>query len=382
MGGMTVLIVVGARPQFVKAAAIFRALERRAAGDADSSAIEIRLLHTGQHYDAALSQAFFGDLDLPSPDHELGVGSGPHGAQTGRMLEGVEAVIQRDRPDVVLVVGDTNSTLAGALASAKLGVPVAHVEAGLRSYRPSMPEEINRLLTDHLSALLFCPSDTAVSNLRREGIAEGVHQVGDVMFDVLSHHLPPFEERVRIARDVGVDHGEFALATIHRAENTDEPHRLASIVASLERVASLGIPVVFPAHPRTRQALADTPPLRGVHLIPPVSYVQMLSLEASASLILTDSGGVQKEAYWLGVPCVTLRDETEWVETVDLGWNILAGCDPDAVATAAQRVQPDLPRPPVYGDGHSAERVVAELASWARGLADTRVISKQTVTAQ
>jgi len=377
--GLTVLMVVGARPQFVKAAAILRALEPGAVGVGGSFVIETRLLHTGQHYDAALSEWFFSELDLPSPDHELGVGSGPHGAQTARMLEGVEACIQQDRPDVVLVVGDTNSTLAGALASAKLGVPVAHVEAGLRSYRRAMPEEINRVLTDHISALLFCPSYTAVANLRKEGIVEGVHQVGDVMFDVLSHHLPPLEERVRVVQAVGVEHGQFALATIHRAENTDDPDRLASILASLERVASLGIPVVFPAHPRTRRALADAGSTHGLRVIPPVSYLQMLSLEASARVILTDSGGVQKEAYWLGVPCVTLRDETEWVETVDLGCNVLAGCDPDAVARAVQRGQPNLPRPPVYGDGHSAERIVAALISWSQP--DPRVWPEQRVTA-
>ena len=342
---------------------------------------EIGLVHTGQHYDAGLSDVFFRELDLPSPDHELGVGSGPHGAQTGRMLEGVEDVIVRDRPDVVLVVGDTNSTLAGALASAKLGVPVAHVEAGLRSYRREMPEEINRVLTDHLSSLLFCPSNTSVANLRKEGIEQGVHQMGDVMFDVLSHHLPPSVERARIVRDLGIEHGDFALATIHRAENTGEPARLASILACLERVASLGMPVVLPTHPRTRRALADVRPAHGVHLIPPASYLQMLSLEASASVILTDSGGVQKEAYWLGVPCVTLRDETEWVETVDLGWNVVAGCDPDAVAAAVGRVRPTSPRPPVYGDGHSAEGIVATLVSWACRLPGALLFPERVVAA-
>ena len=336
-------------------------------------------MHTGQHYDAGLSDVFFRELDLPLPDDELGVGSGPHGAQTGRMLEGVEGVIVRDRPDVVLVVGDTNSTLAGALASAKLGVPVAHVEAGLRSYQRDMPEEINRVLTDHLSSLLFCPSNTSVANLLKEGIEQGVHQVGDVMFDVLSRYLPSAEERARIVRDLGVEQGDFALATIHRAENTDDRARLTSVLASLERVASLGIPVVFPVHPRTRRALADVRPARGVRLIPPASYLQMLSLEASASVILTDSGGVQKEAYWLGVPCVTLRDETEWVETVDLGWNVVAGCDPDAVATAVARDTPTGPRPPVYGDGRSADRIVAALVSWARGLPDARPLVRKVV---
>ena len=365
------LTVVGARPQFVKAAALLRAFERVVLEDG-SLQIRNRLVHTGQHYDSTMSDVFFRELDLPSPDHELGVGSGPHGMQTGRMLEGIEGGLVRDRPDVVLVVGDTNSTLAGALAAAKLGLPVAHLEAGLRSYRRDMPEEINRVLTDHVSALLFCPSDTSVANLRKEGIEQGIYQVGDVMFDVLSRHLPSSEERARIVRNLGVEHGDFALATIHRAENTDEPAQLARVLSSLEHVASLGIPVVFPAHPRTRRALADVRPARGVRFIAPASYLQMLSLEASASVILTDSGGVQKEAYWLGVPCVTLRDETEWVETVDLGWNVVAGCDSDAVATAVGRARPTGPRPPVYGDGHSAEEIVRALISWAEGLPQSR----------
>jgi UDP-GlcNAc3NAcA epimerase len=359
---MTVMTVVGARPQFVKAAAIFRAFERAASAEG-SLRIRHRLVHTGQHYDANMSDVFFRELDLPSPDHELGVGSGPHGAQTGRMLERVEAVMQRDRPDVLLVVGDTNSTLAGALAAAKLGIPVAHVEAGLRSYRRDMPEEINRVLTDHVSTLLLCPSDVAVANLRREGIEQGVHAVGDVMFDVLSRFLPAPAERVRMLGEVGLEPGGYALATIHRAENTDDRGRLMLVLASLERVASLGLPVVLTAHPRTRRALADVPAPRGVRIIPPASYLEMLSLEASARIILTDSGGVQKEAYWLGVPCITLRDETEWTETVDLGWNVVMGCDPDAVVTAVMRDRPTGPRPPVYGDGHAADRIVAVLVS-------------------
>jgi len=374
-------MVVGARPQFVKAAAILRALERPAVRESGSFMIRTHLLHTGQHYDPGLSKAFFDELALPSPDHELGVGSGSHGAQTGRMLEGVEAVIQRDPPDVVLVVGDTNSTLAGALASAKVGIAVAHVEAGLRSYRPKMPEEINRVVTDHVSDLLFCPSERAVSNLQDEGVVDGVHQVGDVMRDVLIENLPPLERRLRVISEADVEHGEFALATVHRAENTNDPDRLASIVASLERVASLGIQVVFPAHPRTRRALEDVTTTHGVRLIPPVSYLQMLSLEASARFILTDSGGVQKEAYWLGVPCITLRDETEWVETVDLGWNTVAGCDPDAVAEAVQRARPGGSRPFVYGDGHSAEKMVRALVSWRRGVLDGYALPRQAVTA-
>lgn len=364
---LTVLGIVGARPQFIKMAAILRALDA-ATARSRGSALEIatRLLHTGQHYDDALSDVFFRELDLPHPDHELGVGSGPHGAQTGRMLEGVEEVILATRPDIVMVLGDTNSTLAGALASAKLGIPVAHVEAGLRSHRPDMAEEINRVLTDHVSSLLFCPSDVAVANLRREGVDRGVHQVGDVMLEVLSRHLPAPAERRGILDGLGINDPSFFLATVHRAENTDDRARFASIMSSLDRVASSGTPVVFPVHPRTRRAMARGRRARGVRLLAPVSYRQMLALEASATGILTDSGGVQKEAYWLGVPCVTLRDETEWVETVELGWNILAGSDPDAVVAAALRPLPAGPHPPVYGDERAPDRIVGVLAPWAR----------------
>ena len=377
---LTVLSVVGARPQFIKMAAIARAFEHVAADD-HSLRIETRLLHTGQHYDDALSAVFFRELDLPVADHELGVGSGPHGAQTGQMLQGVEDVILRDRPDVVLVVGDTNSTLAGALASVKLGVPVAHVEAGLRSYRRDMPEEINRVLTDHISSVLYCPSKTAVANLLQEGIVQGVHEVGDVMFDVLSHFLPPPEMRARILKGFPIESGRYALATIHRAENTDDPAHLVSVLRSLGRVAQLGLPVVVPLHPRTRKALGDPRPSPMVHLVPPVSYLQMLSLEAEAKVILTDSGGVQKEAYWLGVPCVTLRDETEWMETVDLGWNTVVGGDPDAVASAVDRPRPSGPRPPIYGDGHAAERIVRSLITWAAGVGNARAVPTKAAVA-
>jgi UDP-GlcNAc3NAcA epimerase len=375
---LAVMVVVGARPQFVKAAAILRAFEDVAVEEV-ALQTQHRLVHTGQHYDSNMSDVFFRELDLPSPDHELGVGSGSHGAQTGRMLERVEAVMREDAPDVVLVLGDTNSTLAGALAAAKLGIPVAHVEAGLRSYRRGMPAESNRVLTDLVSTLLLCPSDVAVANLRKEGIEEGVHEVGDVMFDVLSRFLPAPAERDRMLGALGLEQGGYALATIHRAENTDDRERLMSVLASLERVASLGLPVVCPAHPRTQRALADVRAPRGVRVIPPASYLEMLSLEASARAILTDSGGVQKEAFWLGVPCITLRDETEWTETVDLGWNIIAGCDPEAVATATARERPTGPRPPVYGDGRAAERIADALISWAADLPIEHPLGGQAV---
>ena len=362
-GPLAVLSIVGARPQFVKAAALWRALDRFN-GETRGSRIASRLVHTGQHYDHEMSEVFFRELDLPKPDFELGIGSGTHGAQTGRMLEGLEKVMQRERPDLVLLFGDTNSTLAGALAAAKLGIPVAHVEAGLRSYRRDMPEEINRVMTDHVAALLFCPSTLAVNNLRREGITEGVYEVGDVMFDVLLRYLPESEERGRVLHNLGLEEGTFALATIHRAANTDDPDTLEAIVAALGRLASSGIEVVFPMHPRTRKALDQFPIPPGIRVIPPVSYREMLSLEASARVILTDSGGVQKEAYWLGVPCVTMREETEWTETVELGWNVLVDSSPDAVAAAATRDFPTEPRPPIYGEGDAADRIVGVLADW------------------
>jgi UDP-GlcNAc3NAcA epimerase len=362
MERLSVLSVVGARPQFIKAAALHRAWDLPIGGDARR--IDVRLLHTGQHYDHGMSDVFFRDLDLRRPDHELGVGSGAHGAQTGRMLAGIEEVLQRERPDLVLVFGDTNSTLAGALAAAKLAIPVAHVEAGLRSNRRAMAEEINRVMTDHVATLLFCPSRLAVDNLRREGITDGVHEVGDVMFDVLLHYLPEPMERKRVVNSHGLKEGSYALVTIHRAENTDDPEQMETIVAALEKVASCGIDVVFPIHPRTKKALdrADLPP--GIHVISPVSYREMLSLEAEAHVILTDSGGVQKEAFWLGVPCVTMREETEWVETVELGWNVVSGIEPDAVVMAATRDQPTGSRPPVYGKGDAANRIVDVLAAW------------------
>jgi UDP-N-acetylglucosamine 2-epimerase len=281
------------------------------------------------------------------------------------MLEGVEEVLLRERPDLVLLFGDTNSTLAGALAAAKLAIPVAHVEAGLRSNRRAMAEEINRVITDHVATVLFCPSRLAVDNLRGEGITDGVHLVGDVMYDVLLGYLPGPMERERVVRSHGLEGDSYALVTIHRAENTDDADQMQTIVAALEKVSTCGLEVVFPMHPRTRDALVRSVIPPGLRVIPPVSYREMLSLEADAHVILTDSGGVQKEAFWLGVPCVTMREETEWVETVELGWNVLTGCDADAVVTAVTHDRPTRPRPPVYGKGDAAKRIVHLLAGWA-----------------
>lgn len=362
MKPLKVATVVGARPQFIKAAAISRAIAQHNATCSERTITEV-LIHTGQHYDYKMSAVFFHELGLPEPTHHLGVGSGPHGAQTGEMLKQLEAVLLRDKPDLVLVQGDTNSTLAGALAAAKLHVPVAHVEAGLRSFNQRMPEEVNRILTDHLATWLFCPSEQAVQNLAREGIREGVHLVGDVMYDVLLWHLPRAREHQSLLTERGLQPGSYALATIHRAENTDDPQRLRSIFTALERLAQDGLPVVIPLHPRTDKALASVGiVLERVHAMPPISYEEMLCLEANARVILTDSGGLQKEAYWLGVPCVTLREETEWVETVIVGWNVLVGCDLDRVIEAAHRARPNRSGPSLYGDGHAAERIVCCLA--------------------
>jgi UDP-GlcNAc3NAcA epimerase len=348
---MKVVSVVGARPQFIKAAPVSRQLRRRHG--------EV-LLHTGQHYDRGMSQVFFDELDIPSPDVNLGIGSAHHGRQTGQMLGGIEAVLLEEQPDWALVYGDTNSTLAGALAAAKLHIPVAHVEAGLRSFNRRMPEEINRVLTDHVADLLFCPTQTAVDNLAAEGIASGVHHVGDVMCDAVLHNGALAAARSRILEALGLQPGTYLLATLHRPRNTDDPNRLRAII---EAFGSVGDPIVFPVHPRTRKAIraqAQRVP-RNVCLREPVGYLDMLQLERQARAILTDSGGVQKEAYLVGVPCVTLREETEWVETVQTGWNRLVGADGDEIVAAVRDIQVPDERPPLFGDGRAAERIVAIL---------------------
>ena len=351
---MKVLSVVGARPQFIKAAPVGRAL-----GDAK---IEEVLLHTGQHYDPSMSEVFFSELGIEEPRYNLGVGSGAHGAQTASMLSGIEDVLAQEQPDWLLIYGDTNSTLAGALAAAKRGVPVAHVEAGLRSYNRSMPEEINRVVADALSTILFCPTDVAEANLAREGIRAGVHVVGDVMYDAVLWASSRVDERAKdIVEELGLQHGKYLLATVHRASNTDAPENLTAIMWALREAAE---PVIFPVHPRTRKAITEA----GIHagenvmLIEPVSYLDMLALEKHARVILTDSGGVQKEAMWLCVPCVTMRAETEWVETVTCGWNTLAGTNPARILDALAVPRPTTPPPDVYGDGRASERIAALLA--------------------
>jgi UDP-GlcNAc3NAcA epimerase len=351
---MKVLTVVGARPQFVKAAVVSTTLRRRHH--------EV-LVHTGQHYDVDMSDRFFRELNLPSPDYELGVGSGSHAQQTARMLVGIEQAIQQERPEMVLVYGDTNSTLAGALAAAKLHVRVAHVEAGLRSFNRRMPEETNRIVTDHVSDLLFCPGDNASRNLAREGITRGVHVVGDVMAETLRQFASAAPDQSVLDR-LGLTSGSYVVATVHRAENTDDRQRLIAIMHALDEIDD---EVIVPAHPRLREALNEIgwEAQTGVRVIDPVGYTEMIELQRHARVILTDSGGVQKEAYWLGVPCVTLRDETEWIETVEAGWNQLVGADTARIIAAAQRAVRTPDRPPLYGDGTAVDAIVHHLSPTA-----------------
>ncbi len=345
---MKILTVVGARPQFIKAAAVSRVLRQ--------AHTEV-LVHTGQHYDREMSDLFFEELSIPRPDYELGVGSGGHGWQTGQMLMQLEAVLLKEQPDWTLVYGDTNSTLAGALAAVKLGVRVAHVEAGLRSFNRTMPEEHNRLLTDHCSDLLFCPTESSAEQLRREGVTSGVHVVGDVMYDAALQFAAIARERSTVLQRLAVSPKQFALATLHRPYTVDDPNRLGLVLNALER---LELPVVFPVHPRTRARLAGRE-ASSLHMIDPVGYLDMLELEQNAALILTDSGGVQKEAYFFATPCITFRPETEWVETVAAGWNRLAWGDAETVLAAVHRPWPTGEPPPVFGDGRASEKIVAIL---------------------
>ncbi|PTX62543.1 UDP-GlcNAc3NAcA epimerase [Melghirimyces profundicolus] len=354
---MKVVTVVGARPQFIKAAPVSRSLRRRGT--------EI-LVHTGQHYDPSMSDIFFEELKIPNPDYHLGVGSQSQGAQTGEMLTKVEEVLLREKPDWVLVYGDTNSTLAGALAASKLHIPVAHVEAGLRSFNRRMPEEVNRVLTDHVSSLLFCPTETAVRHLDSEGIRSGVYQVGDVMADAVQFNRKLATERSDILERLGLEPGSYLLITFHRAENTDDPERLKEIVSALN---ALSAPAVLPLHPRTRNKMKSDGLSfnnRFLKVIEPVGYLDMLRLESGAKKILTDSGGVQKEAFLLGVPCITMRDETEWTETVEQKTNILVGADKRKIIEGVETFGVDFSEvQPVFGDGKASGRIVDRL--WQDG---------------
>jgi UDP-N-acetylglucosamine 2-epimerase (non-hydrolysing)/UDP-GlcNAc3NAcA epimerase len=349
--------VIGNRPQFIKAAAVSPPLRR---------VHEEFLVHTGQHFDDRLSAVFFSELGLPAPDRELGIALGTASSQTSRMLAALEPVLEQVAPDAVLVYGDTNSTLAGALAGAQSGIPVAHVEAGMRSFDRSMPEELNRVLVDHASALLLCSTEVAMTNLRHEAVAGLTKRVGDVMVDVATLIAPQARERLDLVTGRGLEPGGYVLATAHRVGNVDHPARLERLVGVLTGVAHAASPVVLPLHPRTASrltaagllaALRDAP---GMTVTEPLGYFELTALLCHARAAVTDSGGLQKEAYLAGVPCITLRPSTEWIETVELGWNVLADLDLDVVLAALERPAPP-PGPPVYGDGHAGERVVDAL---------------------
>jgi UDP-GlcNAc3NAcA epimerase len=354
MSASVILSVVGARPQFIKAAVVSRAIAAHNRAHSDAVLDEV-LVHTGQHYDRLLSAVFFEQMDVSPPAVNLAVGSGSHGATTGAMLTGLEREIVARQPSWVVVYGDTNSTLAGALAAAKLHVPLAHVEAGLRSFNRRMPEEINRVVTDHVADLLFCPSAAAADLLAREGITDGVHVVGDVMLDAVRHYR---------AKAVAPERsGPFALASLHRAENTDDPRRLRRILGALARAP---VPVVLPLHPRTRKAIAaEGISVEGqLQTVEPLPYFAMLGHLERCAFVITDSGGLQKEAYFFGKKCVTVRDETEWTELVEAGANRVVGTDPEAILAACDWALDPLTGPqPLYGDGHAGQRIVERLAA-------------------
>ncbi len=345
---MLVASIVGARPQFIKLAPVSHAIRQRHN--------EI-IIHTGQHYDYNMSMQFFDELNIPVPNYHLDVGSGTHGVQTGRMLETIEAVLIKESPDWVVVYGDTNSTLAGALAATKLHIPVAHVEAGLRSFNRAMPEEINRVVTDHVSSRLFCPVETARRQLSNEGITQNVEMVGDVMYDMLLQVQSKIDTHAeKILTKLGVSSQGYILVTVHRAANTDNSEAIQAIAHALNR---LELPVIFPVHPRTRVFLERSGLIweKHVHLIDPVGYLDMLALEREAFRILTDSGGVQKEAFFLEVPCVTLREETEWIETVYAGWNTLAGTHWPTILSAVDKPKPQVQKQNLFGEGDAAKRI-------------------------
>jgi len=361
---MKIVTVVGTRPQFIKMAPVSRELRKH---------FNEIVLHTGQHYNYEMNKIFFEQLNIPEPDYYLGVGSGTHGYQTGEMIKRIEKILLEEKPDLVLVYGDTNSTLAGALAAVKLHIKVAHVEAGLRSFDKRMPEEVNRILTDHISDILFCPTETAVKNLYNEGIKNGVYLTGDVMFDALLTNIQIAERNSKILTELGLKPKDYCLATVHRAENTDNRKNLENIINAFIESEEL---IVFPAHPRTVKSLKIYGLLdrlkkaENVLLIKPVGYLDMLLLEKNAKKILTDSGGVQKEAYLLKVPCITLRERTEWIETVEDGWNILVGANKEKILKALKEFEPNGETYSYkFGDGRASERIVKILMEVAQDVA-------------
>ncbi len=356
-----IVTVIGARPQFIKAATVSRLLRQ-------TSKHKEMIIHTGQHYDANMSQIFFDELEIPEVSYHLGIGSGSHGQQTGEMLAAIEQVLLEEKPDYLLIYGDTNSTLAGALAAAKLHIPIAHIEAGLRSYNRTMPEEINRILADQLSDILFTPTEQAVHNLKKEGYAQArIVEVGDVMYDAALFYAEKAAKSSHILHHLNHPPGEYILATIHRAENTNDSNRLTTIFTSLQRISKT-LPVVMPLHPRTRKLIEHYSPSllakSAMHIIEPVGFLDMVMLEKNAALIVTDSGGVQKEAFFYHIPCVTLRSETEWVETIQLGWNTLVNPQ-DANKIHDQVIQTlgtrGLGNHFPYGQGNAANLIVQHL---------------------
>jgi len=340
--------IVGARPNFIKCAPLSREIRKE---------FNEVIIHTGQHYDYEMNKVFFEELNIPEPDYHLDVGSGSHGYQTGEMIKRIEEVLLKEEPDLVLVYGDTNSTIAGALAASKLHITVAHIESGLRSYDKSMPEEINRILTDHCSDILFCPTETSADNLKREGVMNGVHLTGDVMVDALKENIKIAEKKERILDEIDLKSKEYYLATIHRAENTDDFERLENIVDAFCEIGNL----VFPCHPRTEKCLKGfglwDRLVENTRVIRPVGYLDMLMLEKNARKVLTDSGGVQKEAYIFKVPCITLRDNTEWVETVEDGWNVLVGADEWKIVREANEFEPGNKQRNLFGEGDASGRI-------------------------
>jgi UDP-GlcNAc3NAcA epimerase len=343
-----IITILGARPQFIKAAAVSAIFK--------NSVNEI-LVHTGQHYDPNMSEVFFEELNIPKPKYHLNVGSGSHGAMTGAMLIAIEKVLAEEKPDFVMVYGDTNSTLAGALAASKLLIPVIHVEAGLRSFNKTMPEEQNRILTDHVSEILFVPTQTAIDNLKNEGITKGVYLVGDVMYDGILHFKKIAQEKSSILKTLNLFEKEFILCTIHRAENTNDIDRLKAIFNALNESKEK---IVLPLHPRTLKYVTDygISISENVQIIEPIGYLDMVRLESAAKKILTDSGGVQKEAFFLGVPCITMRDETEWVETVENGWNCIVGANEDKIRDAILNFNPTNQRKDYFGQGDAVEKMI------------------------
>lgn len=349
---MKILTIVGARPQFIKAAPVSRKIREE---------YKEILVHTGQHYDINMSQVFFDKLKIPQPDYNLNIGSFKHGEQTGRMLIGIERILLKENPDMVLVYGDTNSTLGGALATSKLNIPLAHIEAGLRSYNKKMPEEINRIITDHLSSLLFCPTKNAVDNLKKEGIIQGVYNTGDVMYDSILYYSKILQNNAQWVKDLNINPGKYYLATIHRPENTENKENLSTVLKAFN---NLNQTVVFPVHPRTLNRLKgygiNKDSFRNIQFINPVDYLDMLKLIMNCLKVFTDSGGIQKEAYFLDKPCITLREQTEWVETLKGNWNVLVQIEYNTILKAhkEQRVNYQVKEDRIFGVGRASEKIL------------------------